>query len=310
MKKLTSEIKIGSFSFSYVHGVTIESSWENLTDTAKITLPQNLRFNQNKIRDLIKSGMPVSIALGYDGENTTLFTGFVTGISPKAPLEITCEDYAWQLKQNVITDTIANCTIERLLQKHFNGIASKFLNANLGTFTINKASQAKVLDDIKRQFGLRSFFRGSTLVVGLIYDPEKAKEQVFNFQRNIVSNNLTFKSKDDVRLRVTAISNQSNGQKLEIIVGDADGEQRTLNFYNLTAADLKENANRELERLKYDGYRGTFTAFGEPIVRHGDIVRLTNPEESDRTGRFWVDAVTYEFNQSGFRQTIKLGAAT
>lgn len=302
-------MSIGALVFSFVHQVDVKTSWENLTDVATIQLPQNLKLDSQKLRTVIKPGDAVEIRCGYDGDLKKIYSGYIVGISPKVPVEILCEDESWQLKQNTITDSLQNSDIESLFKKHFNEYKFRVLNTHIGNYQIDKASRAKILLAIKQQFGLYSFFRNGVLTCGFVYDLETANRVTLDLQKNNTekTHSLTYMRKEDVRLQVVAISNNSDGSKLEIRIGDEEGEQRSLNFFNLGEKELREAANREMERLKYDGYRGTFKTFGAPLVRHGDIVTLTNPEESDKTGSFWVDAVDYEFGVSGFRQTIKLG---
>lgn len=300
-------ITIGRYIFTLVHKVSVESSWQNLTDTATILLPKNIKINYNQLRNEIKVGDRVEISAGYDFPANVVFKGYVIGILPKVPIEIKCEDESWKLKQNTITDTIRNATVQNVLNKYFKDYKTKCLNTKLGTYQINKASKAQILKSLSDQYGLKSFFRNDVLVVGLPYDKETAQKHKFAFQRNIKSHNLEYKRKEDIRIKVTAISNIPNGSKLEYECGDVDGEQRTLNYYNLSMNELKEIAHREMDKLKYDGYHGNFTAFFEPFVHHGDIVELIDYDETDKAGKYWVDAVSYEMGINGMSQTIKLG---
>ncbi len=62
--------------------VHIESGWKMLTDTASITLPRNVKdFDKLKVKEIFKVGRPVEIKLGYNGENATEFTGYITKTS-------------------------------------------------------------------------------------------------------------------------------------------------------------------------------------------------------------------------------------
>ncbi len=54
---------------------------------------------------------------------------------------------------------------------------------------------------------------------------------------------------------------------------------------------------------------GTFTTFGEPLVKKGYIVHYFDDEHSERNDkRFVADAVTYSYGLGGYRQEITLGA--
>lgn len=313
MKVLVCKILIGNIVFNWVNSVEIESSWELLTDKAVIKLPGNLKLNNNKLSKYIKHGDTVSVKIGYNNHLNTVFTGYITNIKPKVPIEISCEDEMWNLKQDTIVDSGKKMNLEKLVNKHYSDYKVNYYNIELGNYYIDNVSRAKVLEQIKSDFGLYSFFRNDSLVIGKRYDKNTANTLVFKLdsnESNIVTDNLEFKSKDQVRLKIKAISNNADGSKTEIELGSSDGESRTLNFYNLSKSELKEAADREKERLIYDGWRGSFTAFGEPFVKQGDIVKLKLTVESDKEGFYWVDSVKTSFSTGGFRQEIKLGART
>lgn len=308
MLRLSSNIKLGRIEAEFVHGLEVVSGWDQATDTAKVEMPAAVKLDKDELRDLLAPGDPVTLRLGYDDELAIAYTGYITGISTRIPVTLTCEDEMWQLKQTVVTDNMVDATVDDLLAKHFKGYKTKTLNAKLGAqFVIDNLSLAQVLKKLKEEFGLYSFFRGDVLTVGKVYDTGTAGRVKFRFEQNIIEEDLEYKRKEDVRIEVVAISNMRDGTKLEERLGDKGGDQRTLNFYDLSKADLKEAATRELDRLKYDGFRGSITAFGRPQVKHGDIVELSHPRDADKAGDYWVDKVTTNFGTGGFRQKIELG---
>jgi hypothetical protein len=310
MKVLVCKITIGIFSFFWVNSIESDSSWELLTDNAKIVLPSNISVNHVKYYEQIKSGDQVKIEVGYDDNLVTIFKGYVTYIKPRIPVEITCEDEMWNLKQNNISDSGRDFTVEKLLKKHFSSYKTDHLNVELGKYYVDNISGAKLLEQLKSDFGLHSFFRGDTLVVGKRYNVDTANHVKFKLDFNTIEDELEYKRKDQIKLKVKAISNNENGSKTEVELGEKNGETRTLNFYNLSTKELKAAAEREMERLLYDGWRGSFKAFGEPLVKHGDIVELLDDNNTTKQGNYWVDEVKYSFGIGGFRQEIKLGAKT
>lgn len=303
------KIQIGKFAFSYVHNVEASTDWENLTNTCVIKLPANLSLNVNKLRDLIRPGDKVEINAGYDANLNLIFKGYVAAISPTTPIELRCEDEMYLLKQSTINDHLYNCKLSTLLKRHFNDIAINFIDAEIGDFRIENMNRAKVLDKLK-EWGIHSFFRQGVLVVGKPYDATFARKIVYHItgtKCNVIDDNLEYRRASDIKLRVTAISLYPDGSRKEVKIGDEGGENRTLNYYNLSVNELSKAAQRHYERMVYDGYRGSFTTFIEPFVRQGDIVVLKSVENSDRTGEFWVDKVTYRLGTDGFRQEIKIG---
>ena len=73
--------------FDFVNNVEINTSYENLTDTAKITLPRKLNFDGKPIvvgvTSLFKRGDKVKIELGYFPNLRTVFNGYIGLITQK-----------------------------------------------------------------------------------------------------------------------------------------------------------------------------------------------------------------------------------
>ena len=161
MEVLKCNISIGNLNFDYVNNIEIESGWELLTDKAVIILPANIKIDHNKLSDVMKSGEKVIIQMGYENYMTTVFSGYVTHVKPKVPIEIMCEDQMWKLKQNSIVDSGRDQTLHKLLAKHFSEYKTDSYDIEMGTYYIDKVSGAKLLEQIKTDFGMFSFFRGS-----------------------------------------------------------------------------------------------------------------------------------------------------
>lgn len=297
--------------------VSGEHSWKNLTDTATIKLQSKTYFQGKKIplKDFIKRGDPVTITIGYSGNMRKEFEGFVASVSPKIPIEITCEDRMYLLKH-----TSANISYESvMLPKLLNDICPAgtkidALNTNLGSFKIVKANVAKVLEKTKQQYGFVAYFKGDVLKVGKVYfDSVHAPKPVavLNFRKNIRSSNLTYREKEDVKIKVKAISNLRSGKKIEVEVGDKDGEERTLNYFNITEKeDLKAAAERDIDKLKVAGYRGKIKCYGLPVIDHTEIVTIEDPDYPEKNGNYYVDAVSWEFSDAGYTREYDIGSIT
>lgn len=310
---LAIHITIGELLFDFATNMAVDSGWELLTDTATLTLPSKVYIGREQVdRHLItrhiKAGQAVSVKMGYGSPSDEVFRGYVTRIKPNIPLEIIMEDEMWKLKRDTISDTMPDATLAAVMAKHFADYETDVLDVSLGNFYIKKQTRAKLLEELKRNFGLFSFFRGGRLVVGKRYDRGNAREHLFRLDYDTLEDDLEYMTAEQVKLKVTAISNNPDGSKTEVELGDPDGDGRTLNFYNLPEAELKAAAEREMSRLKYDGWRGGFTTWGDAFVAHGDIVELQSErEQSETAGRYWVDAVLTEGGVNGIRQRIQLG---
>ncbi len=310
MEILQSHITIGKYTFDFVTEIQVETSWMEQTSKGSITLPANLLLDSSKLKTEIKRGDAVEIFIGYGDAMYNVFNGYVARLKPTVPVVIEIEDEMWKLKQHVITDTCKNESLKSFLSRNIPNIHIDCFDITVPRFIANKITAAKLLDEIKSNYGLYSFFRRKSLVIGKQYEASDYNVQQAKFNYNIVSDNLEYRVKEDVNLKITAISNMPNGDKLEVQLGSKDGEERTLNFYNLPKSELRKVAQKEMDRLIYDGYRGDLTLFLEPFVRIGDVLELKKDDESDKTGRYWVDAVVYTFGINGARQKVTLGART
>lgn len=311
MEVLKCSINIGSFWFDFVHQVSIESSWKEFTDKATIMLPATLKIDSNDLKKAIPVGSKVTIKIGYESTGLKqVFSGYVVRVRNKVPVEIECEDDMWNLKQIQVNENCKNEKLGDYLARVLN-VRVECWDTTVPSMIVNKLTGVQLLDKIKQEFGFNSFFRQGVLVVGKNYsktDPNKHTVVIDQSSDcNVKTQNLEYITKDDVKIKVTAISNMSDGSKEEITFGDMDGEERTLNFFDIPKSQLKDIAEKEAEKLKYDGYRGDLTLFGEPLVFHGDILTFQNKQESDKTGDYFIDGVKYNFGINGFEQQVSPG---
>lgn len=307
MLALQSEIQIGNLIFKSAHYVRIERTWKNLTDTATIELPRQLKFKDKNLREAIQGGQEVTIKLGYKPKLREEFKGYVTAVKPGEPFTIECQDEMWQLKQTNISKNFEETTLPEMLNSILpSGYSPNVKEVALGPYRINNASVAKVLRNIKDNYGIQSFFRNGTLHAGFAY-PDEPETVNYHMQKNVANDNLEYRTKDDAKLKVEAISIQDDNSRETVTVGDDDGELRTLHFYGISKGELRSRAEEKLDELKVAGYDGTFTAFGIPYCDHGYQVNLQDRRYPEREGSYMTDRVVTTFGMNGFRREIELG---
>ncbi len=316
MLRINPQIILGDKTFNFVTDVTIESSWETFTDTAVILLPNKFEQDGETITagtdNLFKRGDKVEIRLGYLPNKELRYTGFISKILPDSPLRIECEDAMWLLKQITVTKSFKSVSLDDLLKSILPSTVPLQTNvtaSQLGQFRIKRASIAQVLEELKKTYGLVSFVRDGTLQVGLAYPFIPATVHEIIFQESIISSGLEFRREEDVKIKVKGISILPNNTKIEVEEGDPDGEQRTLTYFNLTKTELTNIVKRELPKLKYTGYAGSFETFGEPFIQHGDNIKLIDKKFPERDGTYVVDAAKTTLSVTGgLRQNVTLGA--
>lgn len=310
MRRLTSDIQVGRYRLVGAVEVSIESSWDALTDTCILTLPKRGVIDRRQVEiaqtDFIRRGDQVSIDLGYDFNNTRRFEGFVSEVQAGSPVKLICEDYAYLLKKDSHTISFKSVSLRSLLKQILpKSIQLNTIDVELGQFRISKASTAKVLEEVKSTYRLHSWFRGDVLYAGLAYRNLNSETKIFGFEENIIKDNLTYRRADQVEIKLTATSMLPSNKKIEIELGDDHGEARALFFYNKDRSTLELLAKEELEKLKVDGYKGKFLSFGEPVVQHGDVVKLRD-KRYGRQGSYLVKKVKVDFSDKGYRQEIEL----
>jgi hypothetical protein len=329
MLRPASKIEIGNYAFNYCINVNISRSFDTFTDTAKITIPSTFRdVNKNMVNNngIFKKGDPVKIKLGYYPYLTTVFEGYVNKIVPNSPLVIECEDASWKLKQlNIPNFTQKDCTLKQLVTHLVgtSGIKFNAVDANIGTFRISNKDYVNVVDclnELKNNFGLYSWFRNGELNVG--YPSTQQFYQTYNvrfeFQKDIIQSNLEYQITTQTDVILQGISNKLDNTKItrycfysadgSITVSDnpGQGEQRTFNYIDLSLADLDERLKNQLPNMIYNGYKGSFTTFGHPVVFPLDKVTLIDNKFKEREGKYLVKKVDTSFGMDGYRQNIEL----
>lgn len=213
---------------------------------------------------------------------------------------------------------------------------SKNIKTSVGDFRTQNETIAQVLNRLRKDYKLECFFRDTDLFCsGIVYYPsdylDSASGQIntvaYDFEQNITKNDMVYLRTDDVRLGIHAYSvgkyelvsgTNSKGKKktkqvrLEANVGDTDGEIRTQYFWPATNKDkdldkdaLVKLATQRLNKLKYEGWRGSFESFILPFVRHGQAITLNSEVTKERVGTYLVKNVKVKFGQNGARRIIE-----
>ena len=320
MIQLSSKIEVSGVLFPFCKELTITSSYDQLTDTAKIVVPKKIRYSTrdgSSVSNITKGegalfnrGDLVDIDLGYDHKLNKRYIGYLSGIKTKFPLEFSCEDNMYFLKQSTVSISLKNPKLSELID----ALNIPFFDVdvlteqNLGDFRISNATPAQVLDELRRKHGVYSFFRDNTLFVGLAVVPKLQSTHRFTFFKDIINgDSLEFINDYDRKIKVVAKSIKDDNTEIQVTVGDSDGETRTLYFYNIEKeSDLKKIAESRVDQLKYSGYNGSFKTFLTPFVQHGDIVELVNEEIPEQSGAYIVYKNVTTFGVSGGRQNITI----
>ena len=323
---------ISGYNLDFVHEVEINSSWDNLTDTATLVIPKKLVFKRDGqvVDNIVKGNDPIFnigdsgvLSAGYDGGIrfsgvTERFKGFISDVKPNLPIDMRLEDRMYKLKQKKVgIYSKKNLTISAVLKDIISddlGVSDIISDdRNIGYLRIKdpNTTVAGVLEHLKKTQGVISYFRGDTLVSGFAYITENPagspNNLIFDARKNIIDgSNLEFIKNDEYNINLTVISIYPDNTKIEISVGDDEGDKRTIYVYDVPKVDLQSRADQELLKFKYEGFRGSFETFLEPEVKHGDSVTLIDDKITDRNDTYLVKSVTTRYGVSGGRQVIEL----
>lgn len=302
----------GMLLMERLSSVHTESSWKMLTDTAEIIFPKKVKeFSGNRIDHLFQAGDQVRIELGYDGNLDVEFTGYIASVSTGIPVILRLEDEMYKLKRKTVKYSSANAKLSDVLKAIAPGYQiDAYEGVELGAVRYSNVTAAQVLEDIQKKTGLYSYFENKTLKCGKIYGDDAKTEPVkINLERNAVSQELNTDSGKSEEIQVKVISINKGGKKLEATAGKEGGTLNTLTYVGITVqADLKKQADRDLNRLKQNKLSGGITLFGIPRVRHGMILELESELSPEMNGSYYVEKVTKDFNDDAtYRQKIELG---
>jgi hypothetical protein len=326
MLELKNDITIGDYTFNFVNNLEIVSTWDLLTDTATMNFPKKLRYKKGDqvVKNIVsgdnplfKRGDSAAFVVGYNDQTAERFRGYVSGVSPRNSLIFEFEDDMYLLKQTTIKNYVKNnITLDTFLTDIIGDIVPWETTVDFSfSIRIPRATIAEILDFIRKNYGIISYFREGKLYSGVAYQFKNSSAEgikIHEIQMDgengvvIEDDTLIYERDDDQKIKVRAVSIYSDNTKKEWVEGDTDGGERTQYFYNVSEADLKTFAKEAIEKFKYTGWRGRFTTFANPRIRHGDAVRLKSEKIPDADGLYLVKSVTTKSGIDGGRQTIEL----
>lgn len=303
------------FYIRRISEVEIESSWKMICSTAQVVLPRNIKdFNQNKVKDWFKRGDKVEIYLcyGLDEDLILEFSGYITQVSADYPITIKLEDEMWRLKQIPVNFSSKNEKLKSFVQKFVTDYPILIdAEVPLGAINIKNKTLGEVFKKFQEDLSLYPFIRNGKLVVAKPYSDVTDKIPVFDLEKNCVSNDLNYLSKEERTVKVIAESVQNfakTKKKLKFELGDPDPKttiNKTLSVTTLN--DLQAEVRRIYDLYKKEGFDGSFTTFGTPSVQHGQKVKITSSLYNDREGIYYIDSIKKKFSRDGYRQEIELG---
>ena len=303
--------------YGFCHSYEAESSWASLTDKAKIVLPKNVYIKDGNGKSVALSGTNVNIG-GFDtsiplflkgdlvtiqagyrffnkqgneiiapqdkgGGLATIFSGYISAVTAKKPIELDCEDHMWILKQTIAPNKVfpaKDYTLEKILRELLAGTpftVNALTQTSIGDFRTQNETVCEVLARLRKDFHFESYFRGNELRCGsLVYVEQDAIDdglKKFVFEQDIISNTLEYKRKDDINLSAIAYSINKNElevttkdgktktrkERLEVLVTNRNGKYETTVKPAGSKADFAPNTAGERRTLYFWNVTDTAT---------------------------------------------------
>jgi hypothetical protein len=323
MFSLTAKITIISektWVFTRISSCEIERDIENITAKCTLLLPRRTKWHGEKSIP-VKRGDKISVELGYDGVNETVFTGYITKVTTKTPVEIVCEDEMYLLKNTATKKkSYADANLKTLLREQLpkDIKVEVFSTQTIGKYVVNADTVSQLLGALAES-GFIFFFKNKTLYAGMVFDHSaqlNGAKQLFmeggmnNYQDgNIIDDSeLLWNDENSINLRIKASGTDKSGKKITLEVGDKDGELRSFFKYNTTKEELKAEATKKLTQWKVSGFSGSFTTFGAKPVYLLDLIKIKTAEHPE-SGGYRVIKNTITYGDDGYRQNIAIGGA-
>jgi len=333
MKAVSIYIQLNNITLKFCESFSIESTWDNFTDTAEIVIPNVIFKSETSnatvgLNTLLQRGDPVEIKAGYNkaqAQLESLFKGFISDVKTGTLITIKAQDAMYALKQkNLASKLFKKVTLKELIDYCVEGVDIKVEYGGLvdssviiGDWVIENNSvinPVEVLQKLKSDYGFISYIKNGVLNIGTPYSTTQKTHYLVKELNLIGDDSLVNEVNDTLRV-LKGVSMLPDNTKIikyatkvdeKIIVGDVEiqGELRTLTYYNQTSTQLEETLKTVYQTTNFTGLKGDFTTFGEPVIRYNDYIKLKDLKNPERNGTYKVSKVVYTMNPSnGLRQT-------
>lgn len=311
---------------------SIRRSVEELSATGSVHLPTTVVFDSKQreiiaVREKVSPGNSITISAGYkDHGMEELFNGYIKGVDTGTKVVLDIEEEAYKLRKKPCSISYLESKnkgkpilLEELLAKMLEGtnltVAKGCAPLKIDEFKAKKNIAAE-LASLKEKFGLTVYItKNKEVYAGLQANDkpsdEERKKSTINvtYGVNVVSNDVTHKTKDSNPIKVVVKEVRSDGKKpKEYSVGDDKDSDHTISIYNITdEKSLKLIADMKYKQLSYEGFSGTFTLFGLPLATAGGTVVYKNDNYKDNEGKYFIKGVETRLSSNGLRQVLTMG---
>ena len=319
MLRMTHHIKVDGKSLNRLVAVEIEKTAEQMSDRATLQVNAMTAGRALQTEETIYAGLPLSIALGYEGDNKHEFAGYIVSTTNQdGLLRIACEDAMYLLRKDVTNQQLTDASLveiaKQVLQEvapTMKVVAGEGLDAiRFDEFNIVDATAWDVLRKLKEQGGINAYVRGQTLYLSLRYlqDAGAQAEVRYNFSRNVEQSSLKYVRAEERKVLVKVIGIGKDNKRYEATAGESGQDSITLSRYNITDTKaLQAIAEEEHKKWSYTGYEGSLTSWLLPYATYGMKATIADELYPEREGTYIVTRVRTRYDEQGGRRQVYLG---
>lgn len=318
------DVRIGKYRLRHVESIHVESSVEKMVDTATISLPATVFNKSMNVSNLIKVGDAVAIGFGYGDTITQEFKGYLSAIKTEGGnLVIECEDELYTFRTDMPDKQYAGITLKTLMEELIKCVNKYRKEKGLEVltvetdyafsydkFTINTATAYEVLSKIHDETKANIFVFDSVLHIQPPYKTMDQETVDYSMQKNIDRDGLDLKWKrlDEKKIKIVNKGKNAKGKTISVVVGEAGGDTITMHQSGVTTEEnLKRIAESVYNSKRFEGYEGSFTTWLVPFVTPGCVANLTDTDDPEKNGKYYILSVVTDFNSGGGKRKIGLG---
>jgi hypothetical protein len=302
------------YELQTVASIDIDSSVDNLSDTATITLPEAVMNQVLNIGDQVARASEITIEAGYDSDLKKEFVGFVKDVvTNDSSLKILCEDALFLFRVAVKDIELKPTSVSKIANYIIAQIQPTYklvcdYDIAYEKFVIHQATGYDVLKKLAEETKANIFFNTEKKELH-IHAPyiEKGGEVIYSMQVNVEKSSLEYKKEIDRKVEVTVESVNLKGKVESYTTGTTGGDKITLKVGSVALADLKKIAKAELIRRSADMYEGSIDGWLVPFVQPTYTAKIKDNDYPEKDGSYYVVGVTTSINESGGKRTVKMG---
>jgi len=299
-----------TLTFYQVQLFRFKKTWETLSNSGEVTLARNVSSyrgdrgtkDTQMWKNLIRKDDRIEIYAGYNAipdELPLRFSGYVSGIGLEAPITVRFEDEMRVLKKKFVKVSHAKTTVKKMVEAVLPpGIETHITDVPLHKVAISKRTVAQVLQSLKDQVGLQSYFQRGRLVIGEVYFDD-SETVILDYNRNVKASGLEYVDREEFPTQVTVKYIGKDGKRYEGVVGVEGGNE--ISVWDLrvqSEADAKKVAAKIHEHYAKSGYEGVISTFGNLVIDHGMQCEIRNSEFPERDGVYWIKSVEEIFSSN------------